>query len=397
MHVLSLPFVLSALAPPASLGANDWPQFRGPAGDGISRETQWSDEGRTAWERQVGLGYSTVSVAGGKLYTAGWHEQGEDVVVCLDATTGAPLWEHRYPAQKWDKFHGGGTSATPSVDGDRVYVLSNESRFTCLDAATGKVHWSKVLEEGMKLETPTWGFAASPLVLEEGVLLNVGKVVLCDKESGEARWTTEKDYGHAYSTPVATKLAGKDVLLVVGGQGLAVLDRKGGKELAFGEWKTKYDVNAASPVVVGDDRVFLSSGYGHGAALLRFTGDALEKVWEVKDMRNQMATSVLIGEHLYGLDEGTLKCLDLAGKELWSERGLGKGSIGAAGDRLLLVSGDGELVIAKADPAGYRELARKKLVEGGVCWTMPVLADGRIYTRNSLGQLVCTDHRPTDQ
>lgn len=386
--------------------AEDWPQYRGPHGDGISTETGWTNEGRDGWKGQVGLGYSSVVVRGDRLYTVGWvpaegadekSDDGEDVVVCLDAATGERVWEHRYPAKRWAKFHGGGTNSTPSIDGDRLYVLNRESRFTCLDARTGKPHWSRVLLESDELEEPTWGFAASPLVLDEAVVVNVGKVLACDKQTGAAKWTTERDYGHAYSTPTAAKLAGKDVLAGVCGSGVFVLDRATGKELATSEWTTKYDVNAATPVVVGDDRLFVSSGYGHGATLLRFTGDALESLWETKAMRNQMATSVLLGDHLYGLDEGVLKCFDLSGQEKWSERQIGKGAIGAAGDKLLLVTEDGELVVAAADPGGYRELSRAKVVDGGVCWTMPVLANGRIYARNSLGELACRDHRGTEQ
>ena len=370
--------------------ASDWPQHMGPDGTGMSRETEWKNEGRTVWETRVGLGYSTVSVVGDRLYTIGWeptgeegdkNKSGEDIIWCLDAATGEPVWEHRYPAEKWDKFHAGGTLTTPSIDGDRVYVVNRDSRFTCLDAGTGEPHWSRVLGEALELETPTWGFAASPLILDEAVIVNVGVVMACDKESGEPKWRTEKDYGHAYSTPTVFEYDGRRLLAVFCGSGLVILDRASGEEVAFHEWKTKYDVNAASPVLVGEDRFFISSGYGRGGAMVGFTGDSLEIDWETKNMKNHMDTSCWIGGYLYGLDEAVLRCFDEAGEEMWSQRGIGKGAMSAAGDRLLIVSGDGELIVAKANPEEYEELSREEVVEGKVFWTMPVLADGMVLCR----------------
>ena len=393
MHLLAL------LALPLTAPTNDWPQWRGPDRDGISRETEWRSEGRPAWDRRVGLGYSAVSVVGDRLYTAGWDEEDEkDVVWCLDATTGDVVWEHRYPAKKWDKYHGGGTQSTPSVAGENVFVLNREGRFLRLDSETGDARWSRNVAEEHDLELPTWGFSASPLVLEDTVVLNVGPVLACDRGNGKVLWRSERDYGHAYSTPVDAKLAGQDVLVVLGGAGLAVLERDGGRELGFYEWKTKYDINAGTPVIVGDDRILISSGYGHGAAMVRFTGDAIETLWETKALRSQMATTMLVDGHFYGLDDKVLKCFDLDGEEKWSARSIGLGALSAAGDRLLVVTGEGELVVAKANPEEFEELSRVDLVDGGVCWTMPVLANGRVYVRNSHGHLVCRDHRPpTDQ
>lgn len=395
---LSIPLTAgTALLLTFTAAASDWPQHMGPDGTGMSRETEWKNEGRTVWEARVGLGYSTVSVVGDRIFTVGWEpkgedKNGEDIVWCLDAATGEPVWEHRYPAEKWDKFHAGGTLTTPSVDGDRVYVVNRDSRFTCLDARTGEPHWSRVLGETLELETPTWGFAASPLVLDEAVIVNVGVVMACDKTSGEPIWRTSKDYGHAYSTPIVFEYDGRRLLAVFCGSGLVILDRASGEEVAFHEWKTKYDVNAASPVLVGEDRFFISSGYGRGGAMVGFTGDALEVDWETKNMKNHMDTSCWIDGYLYGLDEAVLRCFDESGEEMWSQRGIGKGAMSAAGDRLLIVSGDGELIVAKATPEKYEELSREEVVEGKVFWTMPVLADGKIYVRGNTGHLACRDH-----
>ena len=323
----------------------------------------------------------------------GWDDDSEkDVVYCLDAETGEELWRHTYQAAKWAKFHGGGTNCTPSVEGDDVYVLNREGKYTLLEGKTGKVRWQLDLKKDHDLELPTWGFAASPLILDDMVVVHVGKVLAFKKGSQKLIWESD-DYGHAYSTPTACELAGKDVLAVMGGKSLVILDRRSGRELAQSTWKTKYDVNAASPVQVDDDRVWISSGYGHGGAMVRFDGDSLEEVWATKGMRNQMATSLMIGEHLYGIDEAVLKCFDLDGNEVWAQRGIGKGALSAAGDRLLVHTSKGELVVVKATPEAYTELSRAKVTSGGVCWTMPVLVDGRVYLRSSKGQVVVRDHR----
>jgi outer membrane protein assembly factor BamB len=129
--------------------------------------------------------------------------------------------------------------------------------------------------------------------------------------------------------------------------------------------------------------------------MLRLGANPPEVLWESKVMRNHMCTSVLIDGHLYGFDEDkAFKCIDLAGNEKWAERGLGKGAVTAAGDRLLVLSGKGELIILRATPEGFTELSRRKVLDGGQCWTDPVLVDGRIYCRSSRGELVCLDHRP---
>ena len=310
-----LPALLAAAALCASARAQDWPQWRGPARTGVSAETNWSSKGADAplWTRSVGLGYSCVVVSGDRLYTAGWDEgKGHDVIWCLEARTGEELWTHSYPAEKWAKYHGGGTNCTPSLDGASLFLLNREGRLTCLDAASGDVRWAKHMVRDHGASVPTWGFAASPLILDDMLVINVGSIFAMDKTSGKVIWKS-RNLGHAYSTPADATFDGRSCLVVFNGGGLAVLDRGKGEVLATNEWKTSYDINAATPIVVDGRRIFISSGYNHGCGMFEFSGSSLTSLWESKAMRNQMSGCVLVDGHLYGFDDAVLKCIDLEG------------------------------------------------------------------------------------
>ncbi len=370
-----------------------WPQWRGPALNGLTSETDWTPEGKAEniWNAEVGLGYSSVAIGSGRLYTMGYDkEAGLDLVWCLDATTGEEIWTHAYPSKIWNEYHTGGTLTTPSIDGDVVYTLNREGNFFCLDAATGEVKWEKNFAEELDAKPAQWGFSGSPLVLPNELIVNVGKVVSLDKATGDIKWVS-KDFGASYSTPAPFEWKGTPVLAVFNGS-IAVIEREKGETLVEHEWKTDYDINAATPIII-DDAIFISSGYNHGAALLALTDDGLEPVWESRAMRNHMSGNVLIDGHIYGFDEEVLKCVGLDGEVKWSARGSGQGALMGSPDRIIFMNGDGELVIAAATPDAYTELSKSKVFESGVFWTKPVLLDGVIYCRNSEGKLVARDHR----
>lgn len=389
------PTFLALLVSSQAASAGDWPQWRGPERDGVSRETDWVSEGasKPLWEAQVGLGYSSVAVADGRAYTLGHQaESGLDVLWCFDAENGTVLWTHEWPSEIWKEMHSGGTLTTPSVAGDSVYVLNREGRFFRLDAEIGEVGLERDLVEELGVEPPKWGFSASPLLLGEGIVLNLGKVYLLEEGGAKTAWASAESLGSAYSTPVDFELDGEPRLAVFDGAGLSVLDRANGERVYFQEWKTRFDINAATPVLVGE-RVFISSGLGRGAGLVAFSEDAADMVWENKVMATKMSGCVLMDEHLYGFDESLLKCIDLTGEERWRARGLGDGCVIGAGERLLVMSGKGELIVAAATPTEFEELARQQVLEGGKFWTTPTLANGLIYCRSSEGHLVCLDHR----
>lgn len=393
---LLLLLLLPALHSTSSDDKGYWPQWKGPHRDGLTRETDWVAQGKEEplWSTQVGLGYSSMSIAGGRLYTMGHDvEGGLDLVWCLDALTGEELWAHAYESKLWNEFHEGGTLSTPTIDGDVVFISNREGNLHCLDAESGEVLWHQNYFEEYGLEYPQWGFAASPVALEGELIVNFGKVFSLDKETGEVNWVTETDYGHAYSTPTPFELEGAASLAVFNGKGLAIIDLDGGGEIFFYPWTQKYETNAASPIVVGD-KVYISSGEGHGNALLQFTPEGLKPVWENKAIANNMSGCILMADHFYGFDDGVLKCIDMQGKEKWAERGIGNGALMGGADKLIVVGSRGELVVAKATPAGFESESRAQvLVNEGTFWTKPVLAGGLIYARGSRGELVCRDHR----
>jgi outer membrane protein assembly factor BamB len=379
-----------------------WPQFRGPHQDGVSRETEWSSEGKpeSLWTAAIGLGYSGVTVAEGRLFTRGYDvEKKEDVTWCLDAATGKVVWQHRFPAAIWNEMHAGGTLTTPTIDGDTLYVLNREGNLFALASGTGEVKWHRQLHDGHELTTPKWGFAASPLVIDDELLVNVGRVLSIAKEDGATKWES-KDYGHSYSTPLPRMHGKRPALVVINSLGVAVISRKAGEELFFHEWKTRFDINAASPVEV-DKGFFISAGLGHGGALLAPKADSYEVVWENKSLATKMTEAVLLGDHLYGFDEAVLKCLSAAdGEERWAVRGEGNGAVLGTPERLIFMNGKGELVVARANPEKFEELSRAKLFDGQsagrggeVYWTRPTLVNGLIYCHGNKGQLVCRDHR----
>jgi outer membrane protein assembly factor BamB len=394
---LALGTVFGGLVLMTDLHGEDWPRYRGPNLNGISTESGWSVDWpatgpKQLWKANVGIGFSSISVADGRAYTVG-NEKDRDTIYCFDAATGREVWKHSYVCKLNPKAYEGGPSATPTIEDGRVYTLSKDGEAFCLQAADGKVVWSAHLGRDLKAKVPGWGFASSPVIVDNAVYLNVGtRGTALDKATGKVLWTTG-DQAAGYSSLVPATFGGTKALVLFTAQSVAAVDPATGRELWSHPWKTSYDVNAAEPIVSGD-KVFISSGYNHGAALLRIGGGKPEVIWENKEMRNQHNSSVLIDDALYGFDgdnNSELKCLDFnTGKVRWSEKGLGKGTLMAADGKLIVLSEKGELVIAAADPTAFKPLARWQVM-GGKCWTVPVLSNGRIYCRNARGDLVCVD------
>src|SRR5882672_687989 len=368
---------VAAAALPAS--ADDWPQWRGPARNGISAEAGWLDawpaEGpRVLWKAEVGIGFSSFAVARGRVYTIG-HAHDTDTVFCLDADKGHVVWYHPYPADLGDKFFEGGPTSTPTVDGDRVYTIGKWGDLFCFDAANGKIAWTRNIATESGLPVPAWGFGGSPAVLGDLLYLNIGEAgIALEKATGKTVWKSgAAECG--YSTPLP--LPGEEPLLLFSsGKAFLAVNSRTGKEAWRVKWMTQYGVNAADPVVDGSS-VFLSTGYGKGAALYRTGKAEPELVWQNRVLRCQMNPPVLLGGYLYGVDgdagqKTALKCVELAtGNEKWSQPLAGSGAVSSAAGSLIVLSGEGELMIAPASSEAFKPVARAKIL-GGKCWTAPV-------------------------
>ncbi len=386
--------IIGLLAFTLSARAADWPWFRGPDHNGISKETGWSSKWpagglKQLWKAKVGIGFASFAVSAGRAYTTG-NASDADTVFCFDANTGAELWKYSYAAPLDAKYYQGGPSATPTVAGDRVFTLSKRGMVHCLDAAKGTLIWSKNLMADLKAEMPTWGFAGSVLIEGDLALVNVGTAgAALDTKTGKIVWSSGPDEA-GYSTPVPFDVAGQRAVTFASKQDVVALGVKDGKELWRFPWKTSYDVNAADPIVA-EGKVFISSGYNHGGGVFDVSAKPVKKIWENKNMRNQFNSSILWQGHLYGVDDNQLRCLVLdTGEVKWSDKSVGKGSLMMADGKLIVLSEKGELMVADATPTAFKPISRAQVL-GGLCWSAPVLADGKIYCRNAAGDVVAVD------
>ena len=379
----------------------DWPQWRGPQRDGTSVETGWSDTWspsgpKVAWRAKVGLGFSSVVVAEGKAYTMG-HSDGKDSVFCFDLQTGSEVWKQSYASELGDKYFDGGTTGTPTVSGGRLYTLNRWGETHCFNAVDGKIQWSKNIQTETSATVPDWGFSGAPLILDRQLFLNVGEGGLAlDSKDGRILWkSAPKSAG--YSTPLPVTAGAESQVVFSSDKGYAGVNPKDGKELWRIRWLTQYGVNAADPIVSGD-QVFLSTGYSKGAGMFKLGKAEPDQLWKSKSLHTQLNAAVLYQGYLYGVDGDTsgkaaLKCVEFAtGNERWSVPDFGTGGVIIAGGKLIALSGVGELLIAAAAPSGFNPSARAQVL-GGKCWTAPVLADGRILVRNSRGEIACLDVR----
>jgi len=408
---------LLSLPGPAPAVNADWPQWRGPNRDGVSPETalrtDWPPGGpRVLWKQVIGRGFSSVVVVGTRLFTT--EEEtvvgpdgeatgtGHEAVVCRDVRSGAEVWRFHYPNDYSERF-GSGPRSTPAVDGDRVYAVGPTGIFHCLRADTGERLWRHDLMEEFHGRTMRYGVSFSPLVEGDLVYATPGgpdgnAVVAFDKVSGRVVWKALDD-PMGYSSPIAVTAAGVRQLLVLTNEALVSLSPTDGKVYWRYPWKTANGFNIATPLAFGD-YVFISSAYGKGCALLEIAAErdgslCARRVYEHNRLRNYFASSVRWGDHLYGFDEKDLVCMDLhTGVEAWREKGIrsfGKGSLLAADGHLIVLGEGGTLWLIEATPAGYREKASCR-VSTNKCWTVPVLAAGKLYVRDE-SHLVCLDVR----
>lgn len=402
MSTLRLPaLVLAAVACAASVAlAGDWPQWRGPNRDGVATGAALPavlPPGLKAlWQVPAGPGHSGPIVSGDKVVV--FSRQGDDeVLACLDAAGGKEAWRKAfrepYDPPGESRSHGKGPFATPAVAAGKVYAFGVTGVLTCCDLASGKMLWRNDFASDFKKTHPTWGAANSPMVEGDLCILSVGSrtqggLAAFEKDTGKRVWLMKED-GAAYASPVAAVLAGRR-------QAVTLLDSNAvGVELATGKllwtfpFRVKYEQNIVTPLAQGD--LVVVSGWGEGTAGLRIAagddGLAAAQAWKNEADGMYMSSPVRNGFFLYGLSTrqgGTLVCLSLRdGTAAWSSPGgLGEyASILRAGDRLLVLTVKGELILLAADPAGYNELGRTR-IPGGPFWAHLALAGGRLFVKD---------------
>ena len=380
----------------------DWHQWRGPNRDGISSESgllkRWSGDGpKELWRIPLGEGFSGVSISEGRAFTM--FVKGEDeIVVCIDAASGKEIWRY-FDDYRFENRQGGdGPRCTPTVDGDRVYVVSAYGRLVALDAVNGKELWSHDFTKAFSSNVPRHGFSTSPIIEEELLLIETGgetgkALVACDKRSGKVVWSSEDD-AIGYSSPITATILGTRQSVFFTGRGLVSVSPKDGEVYWRYDWPTRFNVNAATPIFIPPDKIFISSGYDMGAAVVQIkkTDGQLTaaEVWTSREMKNHFSSSILHDGYLYGFDNAFLKCIDAeTGEEQWVKRGFGKGSLIYADGNLIILGEGGNLALAKATHTQYEEIARTQIFNGR-CWTMPTLSGGKLYLRN-VEELICLD------
>jgi outer membrane protein assembly factor BamB len=345
---------------------------------------------------QASAAWSAPVVRGDRLVVCG-RDDAHDLVFCLNTADGSLLWHGRYAAQARNN-HGTGPRATPAMDEDRVYTFGRAGDLVCWDLKNGTEIWHRQVEdEGGR--PPTWGHASSPLVSGNRVLVQGGgtaRVIAYDKRSGELIWKSGQ--GHAgYAALVAATLDDTPAILAFHGDGLAALASRSGEELWNTPWKTSFGVNATTPLVSGD-RVFITSGYGTGAQLLKVSDTGAEVLWTNKVIAAHHSDGFILDGFYYGYsgqsmqNKGSFKCIALTdGSEAWSTRKMGWGTCVHVDGHLLCLDIKGNLFLMKPDPEKFIPVTEMPQALGdvkGPVWTLPVIANERLFLRFKQ-RLVC--------
>ena len=407
--------LLTSLLPLLLIGqvyAADWPNYRGPNHDGISAEkgiaANWPASGpKEIWKTPLNDSFGSFAVSNGKACIF-IEREGDEVCVALDANTGKELWATPIGKTIHEGNGGNGPRTTPAIDGKLVYVYGTYLKLACLNLADGKIVWQHDIQEEFNGQNGTngikeWGSAISPVVEGELVIVAGGgpgaAFLAFDKKSGKLAWKSG-DEKITHATPTPATILGVRQLIFFMQSGLVSVSPKDGSEL----WKYPFpfNVSTASSPIVWQDVVYCSAGYGVGAGACQIaksgTGLAATELWRKKgSLINHWSTPVCVDGCLYGIygfkdfGKAPLKCVDIkTGEEKWSQPGFGSGSATTFVDGNVVVQSDtGALVLVKATPTAYTEVARTQLFSGK-CWTMAVISNGRLYARNTK-EGVCLD------
>jgi outer membrane protein assembly factor BamB len=391
----------SVSAQPKGISTKEVLQFLGDNRSGIlsasNITTDWaSHPPKQLWRHSIGEGWSSFCVVGGRAVTQ--EQQGEaEWVSCYDLLSGDMLWHHEDPAhfQEWQS--GPGPRATPTFHDGKIYTLGATGVLNCLDAATGTSVWTRNVLTDSKSENLTWGLASSPLIHGDKVIVAGGSgpaLLAYDRTTGKPLW--QADTGSAsYASPMVATLAGTEMILCNHAKNLCGHDPATGKVLFSHDWGSDKMPKCSQPIVLPGDRVFVSAGYQMGCEMLKLSKSAdaswtVEVIWANKKMKTQFNSVTPMGDAIYGLDDGSMACVDIAsGERLWKEGRFGAGQHLLIGDNALIQSERGPVVLAQVSPTGLKELSRSDMLSSKT-WNYPTLAGHHLLVRND-HEVACYD------
>lgn len=373
----------------------DVSQFFGPNRDGIIHGAKLSKDWQKSppkqlWRQPIGQGWSAFAVVSGKAYTQ--EQRGEEeLVTCYDLFTGELIWAHADKAHFTQWQGGDGPRATPTIKDGHVYTYGATGLLNCLEAATGKQLWQRSVLAENKLINLEWGVSASPLIVDDQVIVTGGNprgalLFAYKRDSGQASWKAGNDVAN-YSSPMLVTVAGKRFILCNNAARLTGYDPKTGEVLLDYAWGIDKWPKASQPVQTSPDRLFVSAGYGMGCQLLQIQADSAgqlsaTQLWSSMKMKTQFNSPSVLGNHLYGLDDGRLACLDLAtGDRLWKEGRFGSGQSIVIDNLILIQNESGTVHLASANPASFQELGQLAALSSKT-WNHPVLAGRFLLVRN---------------
>lgn len=376
--------------------AADWPQWQGPDRNGLSKETgllqAWPSSGPPqVWSvSTLGGGYGSVAIAGDRIFVQGARDR-QSILFVLNRANGTGVWSKALgPAGTNDR--GSGPRGTPTVDDDRVYVLTEQGDLWCLTAANGAEVWHRNILRDFGGRQIPWLISESPLVDGATVIVTPGGpragMVALDKMTGKTVWAAEQLSDEAgYASPIAATVGGVRVVMTLTSRAGVGVRASDGKVMWRFQPVANDTANIATPIF-HDDKVFYTSNYGTGAALLGLTAHngevAAQQIYFTRELQNHHGGVVLVDGYLYGFHNSILVCLDFAtGKVQWRDRSVGKGSLTYADGNLYILSENNVVGLAAASPTRYQEKGRFKIADSGLpSWAHPVVSDARLYIRN---------------
>lgn len=372
----------------------DWPGFRGPQRDGVVRgvriDTDWAQKPPAAiWRRPIGPGWSSFAVRGHLFYTQ--EQRGEhEIVSCYDLTTGKPVWTHRDAARFYESNGGAGPRGTPTLSNDRVYTFGATGILNALDIRNGAAVWSRNAASDTKTKTPLWGFASSPLLVNDVVIVAAASSLAAyDISNGNPRWFGPGGIG-GYSSPHLVTIAGVVQVLLLNGEGMISVNPTDGTVL----WKHVWEGDSiVQPGITADGDILIGSGSGLGSevGVLRLAvnkganGWTATQRWTSAGLKPYFNDFVVHKDLAFGFDGSSLACIDLKdGSRKWKGGSFGHGQILLLADQdlLIVVSEEGELALVRATADQFAEMARFKAIEGKT-WNHPVVAGDVLLVRNS--------------